>query len=78
MLKYFSARRRSLPEFLFLALFLVLALSYGTFAVVAAHSARDGDADFYLTGANPWVTASQVQPPVDHRLAFRTPPSAMP
>lgn len=78
MMKYFSLLRRRLPEFLFAVLLVALALSYGTFAMVAAQSARGGDADVYLTGANPWVADPQGQPPVDHRLAFRAPPSAMP
>lgn len=78
MLKYFSPLRRSLPGFLLAGLVLVLALSYGTFAAVALHSARAGGVDLYLTEANPWQAPSGSQPPADHRLAFRASPGAMP
>jgi hypothetical protein len=72
MLKYFSPLHRSPPELLMAGLILILALSYGTFAAWALHSARNGGADLYVSSANPWETVSQGQPSPDHRLAFRT------
>lgn len=85
MLKYLSPLQRNLPEFLLLGLLLVLAVFYGVFAVAAAHSARNGGADFYVTGADPWQSGThswqavnQGQPVNDHRLAFRLAPSATP
>lgn len=79
MLKYFLLIHRNLPECLLAGLVLVLALSYGAFAMVAFHNARNGGAEFFVT-ANPWEPASQSQnqPAADHRLAFRVPSSGTP
>lgn len=55
-------------------LVIVLALSYGGFAVVAAHSARSNGgalqaADFDTAGVNPWEPALGIEPPSGQSLA---------
>jgi hypothetical protein len=78
MLKYSLPFRRWLPEFMLGSLVLVLAVFYGIFAMAAVHSARQGGADFYISGANPWETVPATQPAADRRVAFRAAPTATP
>jgi hypothetical protein len=78
MLKYFPMLRNNLPESLLAGLAVVLALAYGSLAVLALDSARSGGADFYVSQANPWQGAGQEATPAERRLALRVHPSAMP